>query len=115
MPGLERVDVDGVDRGVGRGLVGDSIHGTSLSSTRITSASARSGFCSDRGELVARVQRVVAGKFTEGGRLEHRDRQQLGQLDQRGHRLRVAAQVGRDDQRVLAPASAVAISRVTPR
>ena len=47
---------------------------------------------------------MVAGEVdVEGGRLQHRDGQQLGQLHQCGHRSRVAAQVGRDDQRVAAP------------
>jgi hypothetical protein len=53
------------------------------------------------GELVAAVQRVLAGEVdAEGGRLQHADGELGGQLDQDRHRVRVPAEVGRDDERV---------------
>src|SRR5208282_3634650 len=80
--GFQGVDVDDVDGGVRRGPVGgrDPRHVAVHDQDDVGLGQCRVLF--GGGELVAAVQRVVAGEVdTEGGRLQHRNREQLGQLD----------------------------------
>ena len=80
------------------------IHGTSESATRMTSASASSGFCVAGVPVVAVVHRMAVGEVdVVRGRFDDRDGQRVGQLDQLVHGRGVAAEVGGDHQGLAGP------------
>ena len=96
---LDRVDVQHVDPGAGRGAVGGGDprhvaaghqHHVRVREQRILGGGA---------PLVAQVQRVAGREVhPHRHRLDHADRRELAQLGQGGHGRRVPSQVGRDDQ-----------------